>query len=44
MRRPDDRRYGFDSDLTQLDVEFMGEKKILALLNFTMQTERFPAN
>jgi len=41
---PDDRRYGFDSNLTQLSVEFIGEKKILALLNFTMPTGRFPAN
>jgi len=41
---PDDRRYGFDSNLTQLSAEFIGEKKILALLNLTMPTGRFPAN
>src|SRR5580698_5830796 len=39
---PDDRRYGFDSNLTQLNVEFIGEKKILALIGFTMPKGRFP--
>ncbi len=41
---PDDRRYGFDSNLTQLSAEFIGEKKILALLDLAMPTGRFPAN
>lgn len=39
---PDDRRYGFDSNLTQLNAEFLGEKKILALIDFTMPKGRFP--
>jgi hypothetical protein len=41
---PDDRRYGFDSNLTQLSAEFIGEKKILGLLNYTMPAGRFPDN
>jgi hypothetical protein len=41
---PDDRRYGFDSNLTQLSAQYMGTKKILALLNYTMPTGRFPEN
>ena len=41
---PDDRRYGFDSNLTQLNVEFNGAKKILGLLDYTMPTGRFPEN
>jgi hypothetical protein len=39
---PDDRRYGFDSNLTQLKVKFNAAKKILGLLNYTMPTGRFP--
>jgi hypothetical protein len=41
---PDDRRYGFDSNLTQLSVEFLGTKKILSLIGYTMPTGRFPEN
>jgi len=41
---PDDRRYGFDSNLTQLSAEFIGEKKIISLLDYTMPTGRFPQN
>jgi hypothetical protein len=39
---PDHRRYGCDSNLAQLSAEFTGEKKILALLDFTMPEGRFP--
>ncbi len=39
---PDDRRYGFDSNMTQLNAEFIGEKKILALLDIKMPAGRFP--
>jgi hypothetical protein len=41
---PDDRRYGFDSNLTQLNVEFNGQKKILSLIGYTMPAGRFPEN
>ena len=40
----DDRRYGFDSNLTQLNAEYVGAKKILSLMGFTMPTGRFPDN
>jgi uncharacterized protein DUF1329 len=41
---PDDRRCGFDSNLTQLSAEFIGTKKILSLMGFTLPTGRFPEN
>jgi hypothetical protein len=39
---PDDARFGFDSDLTQLRVDYLGEKKILALLDANLPKGRFP--
>jgi hypothetical protein len=41
---PDDRRYGFDTNLTKIDAEFVGEKKILALVDYTIPPGRIPAN
>lgn len=41
---PDDRRYGFDSNLTQLSADFIGQRKILGLLDYTMPAGRFPEN
>ncbi len=41
---PDDRRYGFNTNLTRINAEFVGEKKILALVDYTMPSGRFPAN
>jgi hypothetical protein len=41
---PDDRRYGFNSNLTRLKADLIGEKKILALLDYQMPAGRFPAN
>jgi hypothetical protein len=41
---PDDRRYGFNSNLTRLKAELIGEKKIFALLDYQMPVGRFPAN
>jgi Protein of unknown function (DUF1329) len=41
---PDDRRYGFDSNLTQLGADFIGQRKILGLLDYTMPPGRFPEN
>ncbi len=41
---PDDRRYGFDSNLTQLTVEFNARRKILSLIGYTMPAGRFPEN
>ena len=41
---PDDRRYGFDMNLTRINAEFVGEKKILALVDYTIPPGRIPAN
>jgi len=41
---PDDRRYGFNSNLTRLKADVIGEKKILALMDYQMPAGRFPAN
>ncbi len=41
---PDDRRYGFNTNLTRINAEFVGEKKILSLVDYTMPSGRFPAN
>ena len=37
-------RYGFDSNLTELKVEFLGERKIVALLPSRMPAGTFPAD
>jgi hypothetical protein len=39
---PEELRSGFDSNLTQLKVELLGEKKILALVDATTPLTRFP--
>jgi Protein of unknown function (DUF1329) len=41
---PDDRRFGFNTNLTKINAQFLGEKKILALVDYTMPPGRFPAN
>ncbi len=41
---PDDRRYGFNTNLTQVKAELLGERKILSLLDFKMPSGRFPEN
>jgi hypothetical protein len=41
---PDDRRYGFDTNLTRINADFLGEKKILALVDYTIPPGRIPAN
>jgi len=41
---PDDRRFGFNSNLTRLKADLIGEKKILSLLDYQMPAGRFPAN
>jgi hypothetical protein len=41
---PDDRRFGFNMNLTQIKAELVGERKILALLDFTIPPGRFPEN
>jgi uncharacterized protein DUF1329 len=41
---PDDRRFGFNTNLTQIKAELIGERKILALLDFKMPLGRFPEN
>jgi hypothetical protein len=40
---PDDSRFGFDSDLTQVRVEYLGARKILALVDTDLPQGRFPA-
>ena len=39
---PEDARFGFDSDLTQVQVEYLGTKKILALLDAQLPQGKFP--
>jgi hypothetical protein len=41
---PDDRRYGFNTNLTQVKAELLGERKVLSLLDFKMPPGRFPEN
>jgi len=41
---PDDRRYGFNSNLTHVSADLIGEKKILALVDYTMPAGRLPEN
>jgi hypothetical protein len=41
---PDDRRYGFDSNLTELSAQYIGERQIFSLLDYTMPNGRFPEN
>jgi hypothetical protein len=38
----DDYRFGFDSNLTQLKVDFLGERKMLALFPKHLPTGKFP--
>ncbi len=40
---PDDSRFGFDSDLTQVQVEYLGTKQILALVDADFPQGNFPA-
>lgn len=39
---PDDFRFGFDSNLTQMRVEYLGEKRILALVDTSLPGSKFP--
>ena len=39
---PDDARFGFDSDLTQVQVAYLGAKKILALVDADLPQGKFP--
>jgi hypothetical protein len=41
---PDDRRFGFNTNLTKIDEELLGEKKILALVDYAIPPGRFPSN
>jgi hypothetical protein len=40
----EDYRFGFNSNITELKVELLGEKKILALLNANLPPGDFPEN
>jgi hypothetical protein len=39
----DDFQFGFDSNLTELNVEYLGKRRILTLANVSIPTEPFPA-
>lgn len=41
---PDDRRYGFNMNLTRIEAELLGEKRILALMDISIPPGRFPDN
>ncbi len=41
---PEELREGFDSNLTQLKVDLVAEKKILALIDITLPQGKFPQN
>ncbi len=41
---PDDRRFGFNSNLTQIRADLIAEKKILSLVDYTIPAGRVPAN
>jgi hypothetical protein len=41
---PDDRRFGFNSNLTQIEADMIGERKILSLVDYTIPTGRVPEN
>lgn len=38
----EDYRFGFDSNITELNVDYLGEKKILALVDYQTPAGRFP--
>jgi hypothetical protein len=38
----EDFHYGFDSNLTEMDADYVGPKKMLALLDYSQPTEKFP--
>jgi len=38
----DDYRFGFDSNLTQVKVDYLGERPILALIDATLPQTKFP--
>jgi len=39
---PEDYRYGFDSNITEVSVDFIGRKKILALVDTKLPSGAFP--
>jgi hypothetical protein len=41
---PEDFRGGYDSNMTEVKVDFLGQKKILNLIGFTMPSTGFPDN
>ena len=41
---PDDRRFGFNTNLSHVKAELVGEKQIVALMDYAMPAGRFPAN
>ncbi len=40
---PDDRRYGFNGNITRFSAKLLGERRILALVNFNTQFGKFPS-
>jgi Protein of unknown function (DUF1329) len=41
---PDDRRFGFNTNLTHIKADLVGEKQILTLMDYSMPAGRFPDN
>jgi hypothetical protein len=41
---PDDRRFGFNTNLTHIKGDLVGEKQILTLMDYSMPAGRFPDN
>ena len=39
---PEDYHFGLDTNITQLKVDYLGRRKMLALVNATLPEERFP--
>jgi Protein of unknown function (DUF1329) len=40
----EDYRFGFNSNITEAKVDFLGEKKILTMIDYTLPPGRFPNN
>jgi hypothetical protein len=40
---PEDYHFGLDTNITQLNVDYIGRRKMLVLENVTLPTEQFPA-
>ncbi len=41
---PDDFRFGFNGNLTKFQAHFLGERKILAMINYNTEPGKFPSS